>query len=267
MIKPSSLGGLRIVVTRPRDQAAKLADALAAHGATPISFPTIKIEAMEDLSDLDRALSRLSSYDWVIFTSVNGVAITWERMQAIGISSRVLARCRIAAIGPATAEALVALDVEPSFVPQDFVAESLAAGLRKIRGKSILLPRALDARKILPSELRRRGADVEEIAIYRAVAEEDDPQVIEQFRSGIDVITFTSPSIVRNLVAILRAAGLDPLKLPGVPLIACIGPITAGAAYEAGYRQSIIASQYTSQGLVDILLDHYASAESVGYSK
>lgn len=261
MTKPSSLGGLRIVVTRPRDQAAELVAALAAQGATPISFPTIKIEAMEDLSDLDRALSRLSSYDWVIFTSVNGVAITWERMQATGISSRALARCRVAAIGPATAEALVGLDVEPSFVPQEFVAESLAAGLGKIRGKSILLPRALDARKILPSELSHRGAKVDEIAIYRAVAEEHDPQVIEEFRSGIDVITFTSPSIVRNLVTALRAAGLNPLRLPGVPLIACIGPITADAVYEAGYRQSITASQYTSQGLVEILLDHYASAE------
>lgn len=262
MTKQSSLGGLRIVVTRPRDQASELVDALAALGATPISFPTIKIEALKDLSSLDRALSRLSSYDWVIFTSVNGVAITWERMQAIGISSRALARCRVAAIGPATAESLVGLDVEPSFVPQEFVAESLAAGLGKLTGKRILLPRARGARKILTSELSHSGAEVDEIAIYRAVTEEHDPQGIEEFRSGIDVITFTSPSIVRNMVALLRAAGLDPLRLPGVPLIACIGPITAGAALEAGYQKPIIASQYTSQGLVEVLIDHYASAES-----
>ncbi|MEX2030692.1 MAG: uroporphyrinogen-III synthase [Anaerolineales bacterium] len=251
------LEGLRILVTRPADRARSLLLRLEELGATPIAFPTIRIEPRRDLSPLDAALKRLESYDWVVFTSVHAVEITWDRLTA-GVSLQETMRGRrLAAIGPATAAALHRRGMEPTFVPEEFVAERVAEGLGEVNGLRILLPRAEGARAVLPQELTRRGAQVEEIPLYRAVPAEPEAQALAWIKLGVNVVTFTSPSTVRGFGTILERLGLDPLRLPGDPVCACIGPVTATAAAEAGYRSTLVAKVYTADGLVEALREHF----------
>ena len=146
---PKPLAGQRVVVTRPPHQAPELADRLRALGATPVLFPTITIRPMADSSQLDEAIRRLGQYDWVIFTSVNGVAIFFERMAALGLEADIFEGVRAGAIGPATGEALAENGVAPDYIPDEFVAERIAEGLGDVSGLSILLPRAEIARKTL----------------------------------------------------------------------------------------------------------------------
>jgi uroporphyrinogen-III synthase len=159
---------------------------------------------------------------------------------------------------------LVGRGVSPTLVPESFVAESLGDGLGDVSGMRILLPRAEGAREVLPEELSRRGAHVDVIPIYRAVTAVPDRRALDQLRQGIDVLTFTSPSTVRAFTEIVRAAELDPLRLPGDPECACIGPITEAAAVEAGYRPAIIAGVFTADGLIDALCAFYQEGNGDG---
>jgi len=226
-------------------------------GAEPIEFPSIRIRPMADLSALDEALRRLPSFDWVVFTSVNAVEATTSRMALIGVTIDTLAARRVAAIGPKTAQALVARHITPAFVPREFVAEQVAEGLGDVAGMAILLPRAAEARELLPETLARRGASVAVIPIYQTAPADPDPIALEQLRQGVDVITFTSPSTVRGFSTLVKNAGLDPHQLPGHPMVACIGPITAEAARAMGWLTTIVASEYTSDGLTEALQEHF----------
>lgn len=257
------LAGKRILVTRPAGRAGPLLDQLRSLGATPIAFPVIRIEARRDLSPLDDALGRLEVYDWVVFTSAQAVEIAWDHLPAPGGAERLRAR-RLAAIGPATAEALAARGAPPTLVPDEFVAEAVGEGLGDVDGLRILLPRAEGAREVLPEELARRGAQVDVIPIYRAVAAVPEASALEELRQGIDVLTFTSPSTVRAFAEIVSAAGLDPLRLPGDPVCACIGPITAAAASEAGYQPAVVAAVYTADGLVEALCSSFGERRGHG---
>ncbi len=246
----NSLAGKRILVTRPRAQAAELCDKLAALGATPIVFPTIEIAPLDNYTALDRAIRQLAQYQWLIFTSVNGVKAFWDRLDVVGAG--ITPMMRVAAIGPATASALQAHDVTVTLIPDEYVAEAIIESIGTVRGQRILLPRADIAREALAVELRQRGAIVDEIAAYRTLPAQPDPNGLLELRRGVDVITFTSSSTVRNFVALVGQASIPPQAL-----IACIGPITANTARELGLRVDVQATDYTMDGLVAALVTHF----------
>lgn len=248
------LDGRRIVVTRTRQQAPQLADRLRHLGAKPILFPTIRIAPIEDTKELDAAIQDLQSYDWVVFTSVNGVDVFQQRFAAMGCDADHLSGPRFAAIGPATGEALAEIGISPDFIPDEFVAERIAQGLGNVEGQRILLPRAEQARATLAILLRDAGAQVDELATYRTVEAKLEPDAAMEL-SRADFITFTSSSTVRNFVTLLGGQELAASRVSNAR-IACIGPITARTARELGLEPDIVADIYTMDGLVDALIDY-----------
>jgi uroporphyrinogen III methyltransferase/synthase len=246
------LGGKRILVTRPRAQAADLCDRLSALGAEPILFPTIEIAPLEDYAALDRAIADLPEYLWIIFTSVNGVAAFWDRLSVMGKDGRALSEINLAAIGPATAQALSRCGIHARFIPDEYVAEAIVAGIGEVGGQRILLPRADIAREALAVELERRGARVDEIAAYRTLPAAPDPRGLAELRRGVSAITFTSSSTVRNFVQMVGQNAILPNTV-----IACIGPITAQTARELDLRVDVVATAYTMGGLAQALSDYF----------
>jgi len=260
------LFGRRILVTRTREQASSFSSLLAEAGAAVIECPAIELAAPESLAPLDAALERIEEYGWVIFTSVNGVERFFARLDQVGRDIRVLHRTRLAAIGPETARALERRHLRPDLVPGDFRAEGLLAGLEphNLRGVRVLLPRAAGARQILPDELRRRGATVDEVITYRSLVPQ---QGVARLRAAleegaIDCCTFTSSSTVGNLLRLVAEA--DPMhgreRLESTT-IACIGPITAAAAREAGLRVAIVPAAYTIPAFAAAIIEHFASSD------
>jgi len=239
----------RILITRPRAQANGFAEKLYAVGFEPIFFPVIEIQPIENNIALDRALSKLNCYEWVVFTSVNGVEVIFEHYPSLLKGEKV--EVRFAAIGPKTAEALQARGVTPDFVPHEYVAESILPGLGDLRGRWVLLPRADISRKALPKAIFEAGGIPHEIAVYKTLPVQPDAEGLASLRSGVDWITFTSPSTVRNFVAILHQQKMNPFQLAGKPRIACIGPITEGAARDEGFNVDVVAEKYTTEGLVN----------------
>lgn len=252
----SALKGKRVLVTRAADQASLLVAALADRGAIPVELPTIAIEALTDYSALDVAIGRLSEYDWVVFTSVNGVKFFLDRVEALGRSIDDLGNARVGAIGPATAKALSNRGVAVALQPARYVAEAVVAALKDagVVGSRILVPRALEAREVLVTELVTAGAIVDEIPVYQTV---EPPGLAERARAlfarrEVDIVTFTSSSTVRNLISLL---GGDA-AVPSIATIACIGPITAQTATDLGLRVDVVAAEHTIPGLVRGLLDY-----------
>lgn len=248
----SPLLGKRILITRPRAQAAELYERLNGLGATPILFPTIALAPMEDYSALDTAIMDLTHYAWLIFTSVNGVEFFCQRLEH---QLRGLPRPepfpQVAAIGPATARALEVRDLPPAVIPVEHVAEALARSLGEVRGQRVLVPHAELARETLAAELTRRGAIVHEVPTYRTVAATPSLAAQAELQRGVDVIIFTSASTVKNFVALV-GKNFPPA------IIACIGPIAADTAHELGLPVQIVAHDYTTEGLVAAIIAHYA---------
>jgi uroporphyrinogen-III synthase len=166
---------------------------------------------------------------------------------------------KCAAIGPKTAEALQARGITPDFVPAEYVAESILAGLGDLRGKWVLLPRAEIARKALPEAICEAGGIAHEIAVYKTLPAQPDADGLSALKSGVDIVTLTSSSTVINFMAIGRQNGLDPLSLPGNPLFACIGPITEQTAREEGLTNLVVAREYTTEGLIEVISSLEAS--------
>jgi uroporphyrinogen-III synthase len=249
----TDLTGKRILVTRPKSQAAAFIEKLANLGAVPVLFPTIEIVNQQDNPLLDQAINQLNSYHWVIFTSVNGVSAFWQRLSAQGRGKEIFDGVQVAAIGPATAQALTEAGVQPNFTPDEYVAEAILPGLGKVEGQRILLPRADIARKALVEALKLQGAFPEEIAVYQTLPAPLDPQALAELEKGIDIATFTSSSTVRNFFGLLEHRALEVLD---GALIACIGPITANTAREFGLRVDLTAETYTIDGLVEALLGY-----------
>ncbi len=246
------LFGRRIVVTRAKEQAEELTVRLRSLGADVIEFPTIEIRPPENCAPLDAALSRLTSYDWLIFTSANGVRFFLDRLDASPADLRAL-RAKICAIGPATRRAVEKLHLKVDLMPPVYVAESLIEAFagRDLKGQRILLPRAAVARDLVPAELNRRGALVDVVEAYRTVMPENARQrAAEIFGSSRkpDWITFTSSSTVKNFV--LAAANV-PLKAVRV---ASIGPVTSATARNLGLTIAVEANPYTIDGLVAAIL-------------
>jgi len=249
------LFGKRIVVTRAKGQADALSSRLEALGAGVIEMPTIEIQPAADYGPLDDALSHLSSYDWLIFTSANGVRFFVERMDRSETDFRSL-HARICAIGPATRAAIEALHLKVDLMGKDYVAEGLvkAFAIHELEATRILLPRAAVARDLVPAELARRGAHVDVVEAYRTVVpDEAARQARELF--GVapkpDCITFTSSSTVENFVA---AAGAETLA--GVPVVS-IGPVTTRTARALGIEVAAEARVFTVDGLVEAVLGLY----------
>ncbi len=251
----TDLAGKRILITRPKAQAARLIEKLAGLGAVPVVCATIEIAPPRDTDALDQAIRRLDTYHWVIFTSVNGVAAFWQRLEALGKTAAALEPVQVAAIGPATARALSERRVTPDFVPQEYVAEAILSGLGEVRGQRILLPRAEIARKALFEELEKRGALPEEIAVYQTRPAALDPETLAELKKGVDIATFTSSSTVRSFFELV---GDQARSVLGSAVIACIGPITAETARDEGLAVDIVASVYTIDGLVDALVNYDA---------
>ncbi|HSL28853.1 MAG TPA: uroporphyrinogen-III synthase [Anaerolineales bacterium] len=241
----------RILITRPRAQAEGFAQKLRAAGFEPVYFPVIKIQPIENNVALERALGKLDCYDWIVFTSVNAVEVVFDGHSPLIL--KVGSGVNFAAIGPKTAEALEAHGVHPDFVPKEYVAEAVLPGLGDLRGKWILLPRAEIARKALPEAICEAGGIAHEIAVYRTLPAEPDPDGLVALKAGVDVITLTSSSTVHNFMSLARAHGLDPLRLPGNPLFACIGPVTEQTAREEGLVNLMTAREFTTEGLVEAI--------------
>ena len=250
------LFGQRILVTRTRQQASALSTRLRALGAEAIELPTIHIAPPGDWAPLDRAIAGLGNYDWIVFTSVNGVSAFWERLDRAGLDARALHVVRVAAIGPATAAGLQARGLRADYVPGEYVAEAVAAGLGDVRGLRVLLPRADIARPALAGLLRGGGAEVDEVTAYCTLQPESGAGELRDLLAGVTVATFTSSSTVRNLAAMARVAGLDLPRALARATIACIGPITAGTARDLGLSVHIVAEEYTIDGLVEALIRH-----------
>lgn len=250
---------MKVLITRPRAQAASFGAALQLAGFEPVYFPVIEIRPMEDLSALDDALSKLECYSWVVFTSVNGVDVVIGRIVFVGtkhaLSLQKLENVKIAAVGKMTAEALRRYGIEPDFVPKEFVGEAILPGLGDVRGKRILLPRAELAREVLPEAIAAQGGIPHEIVVYRALPAQVDAQGLSVLKAGVDWVTFTSPSTVQNFAQVCRQNGLDPLNLPGQAKIACIGPITEKAAREEGFYVTVVAHEYTTEGLLEVICE------------
>ena len=242
---------MKVLITRPRLQADDFAEKLRATGFEPVFFPVIEILPIENNGALDRALSGLSGYEWIVFTSINGVNVVFNRLAFLkGWQGQGI---KVAAIGPKTAEALKARGVTPEFVPEEFVAEAILPGLGDLRGKWVLLLRAEIAREALPEAISEAGGIAHEIAVYKTLPAQPDPEGLAVLKEGVEFITFTSPSTVQNFVAIAKQSALDPHNLPGDPVFACIGPITEQAARAEGMTNLIVAKEYTSEGLVEAI--------------
>ncbi len=251
--------GKRIVVTRARQQASDLVGLLSELGAKCLEYPTIKIIPPHDSRPLKQAVENLSAYDWIVFTSVNGVIYFFERLFAAGKDVRALGRLKIAAIGPATAGRLREFGLNSDIVPETYRAESVAEAFKteKLKGKKILLPRALEARPVLPKELKKMGAKVDEIPAYETLkVTESTHDLVQQLEDRrIDLITFTSSSTVKNFKALLSPKNFKKL-IQGVT-IASIGPITTDTATELGFDVRVTADTYTIPGLVEAILKYY----------
>jgi uroporphyrinogen III methyltransferase/synthase len=256
----SPLAGKRVVVTRTQEQSVTLLEKLNVLGATPILLPTIRIEPVADFAALDAALRTHDRYDWLLLTSANAVTILAERLSALGLTAPDLRHLQIAVVGPATTDALRACGLTPTFVPQRFEASEIATGLQKLVGDlhdlRILLPQAAIARQSLAAALTAQGAIVDLIPIYHTLPAPFDGSAVTELQHGVDVITFTSGSTVRNFVQGLADHHLSP-ALVAHTTIACIGPQTAAAAQEVGLPVDLVADDYTIDGLVDALVVYF----------
>ncbi len=252
------LFGKRVLVTRAAEQAGVFSHALAKAGAEPIELPAIEIVPRIDQKALRRSLEGLDAgeYDWLVFSSANGVDVFFDELRRRKKDARALGRARVCAIGPATATALGRHGIHADLVPERFLAEGVVEALaeRGIMGQRVLWPRARGARRALVTGLERLGATVDELPLYSAaVPKEVDAEAMARLRAGeVDIVTFASSSAVRNLLKML-----DGDKAPlDKPLIACIGPVTARTARRAGLRVDVQAPEHTIEGLLAVLESH-----------
>lgn len=253
------LFGKRVIVTRastrlagrlPDATSADLAEQLEELGAEVDELPVIKFEPPPDYAALDRAIAKLDSFDWIVFTSANGVEWFVRRLEQLGLDVRAMGDARLCAIGPKTAATLRGLRLKVDYVPSEYVSEAVVREFPEdVAGKRVLIPRALEAREELPAGLQARGAKVTVAAAYMTVTDDSQAQTLRQrLRERVDIITFTSASTVNSFFALI-----GDTKLPDDVVAACIGPITAEAARKHGLANIVVASEYTIDGIVEAL--------------
>lgn len=247
------LAGKRILITRPRARAGRLADALASQGAQVLLLPTIEIVAPETYAHLDAVLAVISGFDWLVITSANGAAALADRMRFLRISPRQLSHLQVAAIGPATAGAVEKIGLQVAAMPEEYVAEAVVGMLReRVVGRRVLLARAAVARDVIPDELRKCGADLHVVEAYRTVIPADSiAQVRALFGAGAslpDAVTFTSSATVKNFFILLAAAGVE--LPPGLHAIS-IGPVTSQTLRRHHWEPACQAEKYDIPGVVE----------------
>jgi uroporphyrinogen III methyltransferase/synthase len=263
------LFGKRIVLTRAQEQAREFSQLLAAYGAEPVEVPTIQIVPPASWQAIDNAVTHLSTYQWLIFTSVNGVRPFMDRLRAAGKDARALANLRLCAIGPRTAQELGTYGLTPDVVPTEFQAEGVITALADvgIHGSRILIPRAEVAREILPNQLRELGATVEVLPVYRTIVPAVGvASLMQQLQDGqVAVVTFTSSSTVHNFMELL--GGRDRVRpLLAGTVVACIGPITARTAEEYGVTVTVMPAENTVPALADAIVRHFKEGARVAVS-
>ena len=255
------LSGQRVLITRPREQAATFVRGLEALGARAVVFPTVEILPLGDYAALDEAVRGLSEQDWLVFTSANGVRHFLARCEALGCIES-LRRLDIAAIGPQTARLLEDRGLSASLVPEEYRAEGILAALGpdRVRGRRFLLARVAGARDVLPETLRRWGATVTVVEAYRNEPVRHGAQRLVELLEQVDWVTFTSPSTVNAFVDLLEG---ESAAFPAATVhVACIGPITANAARAHELELRAVAREYTVSGLIQALVDSTITGSS-----
>lgn len=251
--------GKNILITRAREQSREFTTRLKKLGAEVIEFPTIEIIPPSSWKGVDHAIAQLKSYDWVIFTSANGVHFFFQRLKEKGKNRRSLWGSKICAIGPATAQQLKKKGLQVDYIPKEFVAESILKGFKRmgVMGKRILLARAKKARDVLPEGLRSMGAKVDVVETYRTVKPKAGAERLKRLlkKKQVDVITFTSSSTVTNFIDLLKMETVQDL-LKGIA-IACIGPVTARSVRQAGLKVHIQPKEYTIPGLTRAIAEYF----------
>ena len=259
------LAGRRIVVTRARSQAGSLAQRIEELGGEVIEFPTIDIQPPESYAALDAAIDKIHTYDWLIFTSVNGVEQFLARSKSLNKSVTKLRDIEVAAIGPETASRLELAGIRTSLVPRKYQAEGILEVLtpETVRGKRVLIPRAAKARDILPETLRQWGAEVDVIEAYRTVMPATDISGLRKLllERKVDMITFTSSSTVTNFARLFQGQNLSQIVTGSA--IACIGPITKLTVEDLGGHADVVAEEFTVPGLVRAILDYFVGRVTV----
>ena len=238
--------GLRVVITRAREQASELAVKLAAAGAIPIELPVIELREPADWSEVDAAVARIDSYDWILFTSANAVRFLATRMPAC-VSN---IRAKVCCIGPKTRSVAEEHGWNVTLVPEAYVAESVADAFAQVplQGQCIFLPRAAVARDLVPQALRDRGAKLDIVEVYRnAVPADAQANAARVFSDKPDWIAFTSSSTVKNLLAVVEREKLQGIR------IASIGPATTETARRHGLHVDSEASPHTLDGLIEAI--------------
>ncbi len=243
------LTGCRVLVTRARTQAGALTEQLQRLGATVVELPAIEI-VPADPAPLDDAIRRLTSYDWIVFTSANAVRVFIDRLIAVHDNAAVSCGVKVTAIGHATAQTLLDAGVTVDLMPNRYIGESVVRDLESegIGGQRILLPQAEIARDTVADGLRRAGAIVDVVVAYRTMLPDGhDPDEVRRLIADVDVVTFASPSSVRNVLTMAGGQISDAQ-------IVCIGPVTADAAREAGLTVAGVADIHTTEGIIDTIV-------------
>ena len=257
------LFGKRVLVTRPREQAAELVERLEAAGADAVEAPMIRMEPPDDYGPLDEACARAGTFDWIIFSSAVAVDAFIDRLLKSPLDLRALGGVKLCVVGPATADRLARHGLKVDLTPAEYRAEAVIHAISQttsVRGLKILLPHADIGREVIADELRKQGADVTEVVAYRTVAtdpeHEGEPDVYRMLlERSLDVVTFTSPSAVRSFVGMLgREPAADLLR---TTLVAAIGPVTAKAATQYGIQTAIVPEAYTVPALVDAIVQYF----------
>ncbi len=258
------LFGKKIIVTRARAQASDLVALLREKGAECIEMPVIKIVSPSDNSNLVNSVKKINSFDWIIFTSVNGVKFFFETLFNEKKDVRALGHIKFACIGPATKLKLKEFGIICDIIPNTYRAESVAEAFADIplENKKILLPRAKKARSVLPDELKKMGADVSEVIAYETVPEEMDLNQFTEIlkEKQVDMVTFTSSSTVENFKTLIPEDKFQ--SIISTACLACIGPVTAKTASNHGIQPDIIASDYTIPGLVTSIIDYFKGSKN-----
>jgi uroporphyrinogen III methyltransferase/synthase len=252
-----------ILVACSAKKMVELASGLETMGGTVLPFPIIEAQAIEDAQELDRALASLQDYDWIIFTSAYGVSFFMQRLNESGICAEASSIPKIAAVGPATAEALSEFGYTPALIPKQFVAEGILEALidyygspQHLKGCRVLLPRALKAREWLPEALKAAGAHVDIIPCYRTIRGTIDDAMISKLReSKPDLIVFTSSSTIQNMIALLGQE--EGIRLLMESTIAVLGPITGRTAESFGKKAEIVPEENTIASLLGAIGKFY----------
>lgn len=243
-----------MLVTRPRKDFHAFARLLEAQGAIPISFPTIEIRPTVQTDLLKSTLQQLHRFDWLILTSANAVKVLSDHIT----SGSMPPSLKLAAVGPKTANSALQLGWRVIHIPEKYVAEAILPGLGNLTGLRVLLARGDLARPELPESIRHRGGQVTELFVYRTLPASEDSEGLYEIRRGMDVLTFTSSSTVHNFVTLMRLAQMNPNDLPGSPIYAYIGPVTARTAKDYKLAIDVVADIYMLEGMIDSLCRFYS---------